>query len=198
MTNLFSSCCQKTCISWLPQPYPHTRSYRGIVRMYLWYSKRRKGWMSAIPDTKMLCRDQFCVATTEACQRNVPTCRRHVGDIASQEIWGHRSPTHGERGQSWWRIQWRRLILLLLCVYCVCVYVAYSNVLLANQLVETWSGTRQNGRLLLNHNIKNTTKPPQCLNMCHIFLLWGCGTYINIWADMLFWLPVECAKRVSW
>ena len=73
VTNLFSSCCQKPCISRLPQPYPHTRSYRGILSIYLWYSKRRKGWMSAIPDTKMLCWDQFCVATTVACRQNVPT-----------------------------------------------------------------------------------------------------------------------------
>ncbi len=92
VTNLFSSCCQKPCISRLPQPYPHTRSYRGFVRMYLWYSKRRKGWILAIPNTKMLCQDQFCIATTEACrQNNVPTfgCRADM----SPTCWRHYQPS---------------------------------------------------------------------------------------------------------
>jgi hypothetical protein len=50
----------------------HTRSYRGILRMYLWYSKK-KGANVGYPDTKILCRDWFCVAMTGRCWPKVPT-----------------------------------------------------------------------------------------------------------------------------
>jgi hypothetical protein len=59
-------------------------SKRGIIKCLCVF---RNAPMLTIPDTKMLCRDQFCVATTEACRRIVPTfgcqatspttCRQH-------------------------------------------------------------------------------------------------------------------------
>jgi hypothetical protein len=34
------------------------------------------------------------------------------------KIWGRQCPTHGERGQSRWRVEWRLLILMLWVVGC--------------------------------------------------------------------------------
>jgi hypothetical protein len=47
--------------------------------------------MSAIPDTKMLCRDQFCVGTTGLCRPKVPTfgCQADM----SPTCWQHSQPS---------------------------------------------------------------------------------------------------------
>jgi hypothetical protein len=35
-------------------------------------------------------------------------------------------PAHGERGQSGWRVGWRRLILVVVCCCCGCVLCGFS------------------------------------------------------------------------
>ncbi len=97
------------------------------------------------------------------------------------KIWAHCCPTHEERGQSCWRVWQRRLILLLCVVLFLCVC---RNLLVAIWLVETQSGTSQNGQLLCNHNRKSTTKPPQCNDMSFLSAL------EDSWDSFTFW--VEC------
>jgi hypothetical protein len=85
VTTLFSWRCQKPSISRLPHCSPHFRTYRGILRMYLWYSKK-KGVNGGNPRHKNTVSDQFCVATTGVfwpinvptfgcCSYMSPTCR---------------------------------------------------------------------------------------------------------------------------
>ena len=61
-----------------------TKSYRGILCMYLWYY-RKTWWMLANLDTKR-CRDQNCVAATGAFGKNVPTfgCRGNMSPTCRQ------------------------------------------------------------------------------------------------------------------
>jgi hypothetical protein len=51
-----------------------------------------------------------------------PTTGTLRGTIGSRGAigWGHRYSAHGERGQSWWRVGWQRLILVFVC--CVVCY----------------------------------------------------------------------------
>ena len=85
--NLFSWRCQKQPISRLPTHNPRARSYRGVLRMYLWYFKK-KGGILAISDTKVLCRDWFVLPRqgdvgqkcqhlavgATCCQHSQPSC----------------------------------------------------------------------------------------------------------------------------
>ena len=52
--------------------------------------------MLAIPDTKMLCRDQFCVGTTGPSRPKVPTfgCRADM----LPTYWGHSQPSQDGGG----------------------------------------------------------------------------------------------------
>jgi hypothetical protein len=45
--------------------------------------------------------------------------------------WGHRYSAHGERGQSWWRVGWQRLILVVVCcvVCCECDKLIFATLL---------------------------------------------------------------------
>jgi hypothetical protein len=46
-------------------------------------------------------------------------CNRPMGRCGAK-IWGYHCPTHGERGQSSWRVGWQWSILVVLCcVLCV-------------------------------------------------------------------------------
>ncbi len=85
----------------------------------------------------------------------------------------------------------------LLFVLCGCVL--WWTVLSATQHVEieTWSGTSQNGPLLLHHKIKHSAKQPQSNDMYFIVLVWGWGTCLNIWAEKLFWPPFDENKNCT-
>ncbi len=72
VTNLFS-CVIKKHVSFASHNHnPYTRSYRGTLRMYLWYFKKKRGECRQ-PRHKNTCRDQICVATTKQCRPKVPT-----------------------------------------------------------------------------------------------------------------------------
>ncbi len=83
---LFSWHCRKPCISRLPHHNLHTRSYRGIFWMYLWYSKK-KGVNVGNPRHKNS-RDRFCVCVTMTgrCRPKVPTfgCRGDMSPTCCQ------------------------------------------------------------------------------------------------------------------
>ncbi len=51
-----------------------------------------------------------------------PTIGALRGTIGSRGTigWGHRYSVHGERRQSWWRIGWQRLILVVVCCVVCC------------------------------------------------------------------------------
>ena len=73
-----------------PNHSPHIRTYRGILRMYLWYSKK-KGVNVSNPQHKNTVSDQFCVATIgghfgQICRHLAvaATCFQHVGIFPSQ------------------------------------------------------------------------------------------------------------------
>ncbi len=71
--------------------------------------------------------------------------------------------------------------------------------ILATGVVENWYRHKQNCRLLCNHNIKSTTKPPQSNGMFIILLVWEQYTCINILTEMQFWLRFDCTKKlVHW
>ncbi len=63
----------------------HIRTYRGILRMYLWYSKK-KGVNVGKFQHKKMCQDHNCVATTGAFGQNVPTfgCRGNMSPTCWQ------------------------------------------------------------------------------------------------------------------
>ncbi len=39
------------------------------------------------------------------------------------KIWGRRCPTHGERGQSYWGVEWQLILLVVVCCVVLCVVV---------------------------------------------------------------------------
>jgi hypothetical protein len=64
-----------------------------------------------------------------------PTTGALRGTIGSRGAigWGHQYSVHGERGQSWWRVGWQRLILVVVCCVVCC---GYDKPVLATLLVE--------------------------------------------------------------
>ncbi len=79
-------------------------------------------------------------------------------------------------------------------VLCCCVLC--WTILLANQHVEIWSKTSQNGQLLGIHNIKSTTKLPKCNDMSFTEMVHKKKTGLNILTEMQFWLHFDCTKSV--
>jgi hypothetical protein len=58
-----------------------------------------------------------------------PTTGALCGTIRSRGAigWWCQKPAHGERWQSWWRVGWRRLILVVVCcVLCVVVVTSFT------------------------------------------------------------------------
>ncbi len=60
VTTLFSWHCQKPSIYGYPNCNPHIRTYRGILRMYLWYYRGKFGGCGQIPTQKNMLGSKLC------------------------------------------------------------------------------------------------------------------------------------------
>ncbi len=107
-------------------------------------------------------------------------------------IWGHEGCCHGERWQSRLRVGQWRLMLVAECFVFLCFVLCLSG-LLATGVVENWYRQKQNCWLWCNHNIKSTTKPPQCnyTEMVHRKM-----TAPHIDMKLIVWGQIKCMKMV--
>ncbi len=113
-------------------------------------------------------------------------CNGLTGSHCRALIWGHGGCCHGDRWQSGWKVGWWQLMLVNVCFVLLCFMVDCTFLATSTRHVETWSGTSQNGALLLHHKIENTTKPPQSNDMHFIVLVGEIGTCLTILAESCF------------
>ncbi len=126
---------------------------------------------------------------------------------AARLVWAHRDQRRQDVGPwrmlPWWKIakplEGRAMAAHVgYCVLCFLCFVLCSSGLLATGVVENWCRHKQNCWLLCNHNIKSTTKPPQCNDMYIILLVWEPYRCINILTEMQIWFCFDCTKKMVW
>ncbi len=113
-------------------------------------------------------------------------------------IWGHGGCCHGKRWQSLWRVgQWRLMLVVVCFVYFLfCVVFKRPFSYRRGRKLTSAKAKAKLPTLLCNHNIKITTKPPQCNYMSFKGIVHRKMTAPHIDMKLIVWGQIRCMKMV--